>query len=195
MPLILKTNFLFRSRMSWSKIRAILRGCLSWIASQGIIKLRCTLKIKAHIFKDAFGSIRYTVMPFGLKNAGAIYQRAMNAIFHEHIRKTVEFYVDDIAVKSRDKGDYLTYLKRVFNIMRAHQMKMNPTMSFLGVASGKFLWIYRWIQRNSLGFAEDLCRSRDATSENFKELRGLHGQLGIHPEIYIKSLRMMPTLH
>ena len=39
----------------------------------------------------------YTVMPFGLKNA---YQRAMNAIFHEHIRKTVECYVDDIVVKA-----------------------------------------------------------------------------------------------
>ena len=37
----------------------------------------------------------YTVMPFGL-NAGVTYQRAMNAIFHEHIRKTVECYVDDI---------------------------------------------------------------------------------------------------
>ena len=71
-------------------------------------------------------------MPFGLKNAGATYQRAMNAIFHEHICKTVECCVDDITVKSRDKGDYLTDLKRVFDIMRAHQLKMNATKSFLG---------------------------------------------------------------
>jgi len=49
----------------------------------------------------------YTVMPFGLKNAGTTYQRAMNAIFHEHIRKTVECYVNDITVKSHDKGDHL----------------------------------------------------------------------------------------
>ena len=80
----------------------------------------------------------YTVMPFGLKNASATYQRAMNAIFHEHIRKTIEFYVDDITVKSRDKGGHLADLKRVFNIMRAHQLKMNPTKSFLGIASDKF---------------------------------------------------------
>ena len=52
--------------------------------------------------------------------AGATYQRAMNAIFHEHIRKTVECYVDDIAVKSRAKGDLIADLKTVFNIMRAH---------------------------------------------------------------------------
>jgi len=62
----------------------------------------------------------YTIMPFGLKNAGATYQRAMNAIFHEYIRKTVECYVDDIAVKSRTKGDHIADLKTIFDIMWAH---------------------------------------------------------------------------
>jgi len=62
----------------------------------------------------------------------------MNTIFHEYIRKTVESYVDDIVVKSHAKGDHIADLKKVFNIMRAHQLKMNPTKSFL-VASGKFL--------------------------------------------------------
>ena len=78
-------------------------------------------------------------MPFGLKNAGATYQRAMDAIFHKHMRKMVEWYVDNIAVKSCTKGDHIMDLKTIFDIMRAHQLKMNPTKSFLGVASGKFL--------------------------------------------------------
>ena len=90
-------------------------------------------------FRTPLGVYCYTVMPFGLKNAGATYQRAMNVIFHEHMHKTVECYVDDIAVKSRAKGDHITDLKVVFDIMWAHQLKMNPTKSFLGVASGKFL--------------------------------------------------------
>jgi len=47
----------------------------------------------------------YTVMPFGLKNTGATYQHAMKAIFHEHICKIVEYYVDNIAAKSRKEGD------------------------------------------------------------------------------------------
>ena len=81
----------------------------------------------------------YIVMPFDLTNAGATYQHAMNVIFHEHICKTIECYVDDISVKSRGKGVHLVNLKRVFDIMRTHQLKMNPTKSFLGVASGKFL--------------------------------------------------------
>ena len=79
------------------------------------------------------------MMPFGLKNAGATYQRAMTAIFHEHIRKTVKCYTNDIAVKSRTKGNHIADLKTVFDIMRVHQLKMNPTKSFLGVANGKFL--------------------------------------------------------
>jgi len=41
-------------------------------------------------FKTPLGVYRYTVMSFGLKNAAATYHRAMNAIFLEHIRKTVE---------------------------------------------------------------------------------------------------------
>ena len=62
----------------------------------------------------------------------------MNIIFYEHIRKTVECYVDDIAVKSCAKGDHIADLKTIFDIMRAHQLKINPTKSFLGVSSGKF---------------------------------------------------------
>ena len=55
-----------------------------------------------------------------------------------NIRKIVECYVDDIAVKSRAKGDHIADLKAVFDIMWAHQLKMNPTKSILGLASGKF---------------------------------------------------------
>src|SRR4051812_40459649 len=81
----------------------------------------------------------YTVMPFGLKNAGATYQRAMEKIFRSYIRKKVECYVNDNAVKSHLHRDHLTDLKEVFDVMRLHQLKINPTKSFLRVATGKFL--------------------------------------------------------
>ena len=68
-------------------------------------------------FRIPLGVYCYIVMPFRLKNAEATNQRAMNAIFHEHMRKTVECYVDDIAVKSRTKGDHIMDLKTVFDIM------------------------------------------------------------------------------
>ena len=100
--------------------------------SRDTIKSRCTLTMKSIHFlgHTPLGVYCYTVMPFRLKKTGATYQRAMNVIFHKHIRKTVECYVKDIAVKSRAKGDHIVDLKTVFDIMQAHQLKMNPTKSF-----------------------------------------------------------------
>jgi len=47
--------------------------------------------------------------------------------------------VDDIAVKSHNKSNHFGDLRTVFNIMRAKQLKMNLTKSFLRVSSDKFL--------------------------------------------------------
>ena len=50
-----------------------------------------------------------------------------------------ECYVDDIAIKSRDKNNHLHDLRMMFDLTQAHQLKMKPTNSFLGVSSSKFL--------------------------------------------------------
>ena len=128
-------------------------------------------------FRTPLGVYCYTVMPFGLKNAGATYQRAMNAIFHRQIRKTVECYVDDIAVKSRTKGDHIADLRVVFDIMRAHQLKMNPTKSFLGVASGKFLGFV--VTSTGIHLDPEKVRAIQEMQppRSLKELRGLQGRL------------------
>jgi len=42
------------------------------------------------------GTYEWVVMPFGLKNAGATYQRAMNAIFHDFIERFMQVYIDDL---------------------------------------------------------------------------------------------------
>jgi hypothetical protein len=62
------------------------------------------------IHKTAFrvpgvvGLFEYVVMTFGLKNAGATYQRAINYIYHDLISKLVEIYIDDVVVKSTSTG-------------------------------------------------------------------------------------------
>ena len=61
-------------------------------------------------FRTPIGNFYYTVMPFSLKNAGATYQRAMTAIFHDMMHKEIEDYVDDIVVKSKTRGDHLAIL-------------------------------------------------------------------------------------
>ncbi|KAH9316964.1 hypothetical protein KI387_018733, partial [Taxus chinensis] len=52
-------------------------------------------------FITPWGTYCYVVMPFGLKNAGATYQRAMKYIFHDLIHKIMESYVDDLLANAR----------------------------------------------------------------------------------------------
>ena len=78
-------------------------------------------------------------MPFGLKNAGATYQRAMTAIFHDMMHEELEDYVDDIVVKSKQKKDHVEVLRRVLQRCREYKLKMNPMKCAFGVTSGKFL--------------------------------------------------------
>jgi hypothetical protein len=58
----------------------------------------------AFIVPGAVGLFEYVVISFGLKNAGATYQRAMNYIYHDLIVKLVEIYIDDVVVKSTSAG-------------------------------------------------------------------------------------------
>ncbi|KAM1110599.1 hypothetical protein ACFX19_009976 [Malus domestica] len=60
----------------------------------------------------------YKVMPFGLKNAGATYQRLVNSMFAEQIGKSMEVYVDDMLVKSKHVDQHITNLSETFNILK-----------------------------------------------------------------------------
>jgi hypothetical protein len=81
----------------------------------------------------------WIVMTFGLKNAGATYQRAMNLIFHELLGIIVEVYIDDIVVKSSGLDSHLANLRLAFEKMRRYGLKMNPLKCAFGVSAGKFL--------------------------------------------------------
>ena len=62
-------------------------------------------------FTIEWGIYCYTVMPFGLKNAGATYQRMATALLHDMMHNEVEVYVDEIIVKSEDRLGHITNLK------------------------------------------------------------------------------------
>ncbi|WP_168415631.1 reverse transcriptase family protein, partial [Acinetobacter indicus] len=57
-------------------------------------------------FITPWGTFCYKVMPFGLKKAGATYQRAMVILFHDMMHKEIEVYVDDMIAKSRESEDH-----------------------------------------------------------------------------------------
>jgi hypothetical protein len=85
------------------------------------------------------GLFEWIVMTFGLKNAGATYQRAMNYVFHELIGKIVEIYIDDVVVKSLDHESHLDDVRKTLECTRKHGLKMNPNKCVFGVSIGEFL--------------------------------------------------------
>jgi hypothetical protein len=90
-------------------------------------------------FITSRGLFCYKEMPFGLKNAGATYQRLVNKMFHDQIGRNVEVYVDDMLVKSKKDVDHLIDLKETFQTLRMYNMKLNPAKCVFGVSSDKFL--------------------------------------------------------
>ncbi|VVA39116.1 Hypothetical predicted protein, partial [Prunus dulcis] len=78
------------------------------------------------------GTYCYKVMPFGLKNAGATYQRLVNKIFKEQIGKTMEVYVDDMLVKAPKCADHIGNLAESFSLLRQYRMKLNPSKCTFG---------------------------------------------------------------
>ena len=87
----------------------------------------------------SIGTFEWLVMPFGLKNPSATYQRVMNVIFLEILGHHMEVYIDDIVVKSRRASEHVDHLKKNFKRMRLHQLKFNPLKCAFGVHVGNFL--------------------------------------------------------
>ena len=85
------------------------------------------------------GTYCYKVMPFGLKNAGATYQRTVNEMFKEQLGRTVEVYIDDMLVKSLKAPDHVQHLRQCFDVLNKNNMKLNPAKCTFGVTSGEFL--------------------------------------------------------
>ncbi|GKV48819.1 hypothetical protein SLEP1_g55610 [Rubroshorea leprosula] len=81
----------------------------------------------------------YVMMPFGLKNAGATYEKMVTIVFRAQISWNLEVYVDDIVVKSLKAEDHLTDLEETFNNLRKNRMRLNPAKCIFGVEFGKFL--------------------------------------------------------
>ena len=78
-------------------------------------------------------------MPFGLKNAGSMYQRAMTVIFHDTMHRELEDYVDNIVVKSKTRESHARTLRKVFERCHHYKLCTNPLKCAFGVTVGKFL--------------------------------------------------------
>ncbi|GBG78928.1 hypothetical protein CBR_g28644 [Chara braunii] len=71
-------------------------------------------------FRSRFGHYELTVMPFGLTDTPATFQRAMNDIFKDILEQYVLVYLDDILVYSRTLEEHLRHLREVLDCLRRH---------------------------------------------------------------------------
>ena len=78
-------------------------------------------------------------MPFGLKNAGATYQKAATALFHDMMHKEVEVYVDDMMVKSETREGYFEALDKFLARLEKYNLRLNPKKCLFGVTLEKLL--------------------------------------------------------
>lgn len=90
-------------------------------------------------FTCAWGTFCWNVMPFGLKNVSATYQRAVTTIFHDMMHKTMEDYVDDTLAKSMHRRTHLVDLGPILDRMEQFSLRLNPKKCAFGVTSGKLL--------------------------------------------------------
>jgi hypothetical protein len=78
-------------------------------------------------------------MPFGLKNTGATYQRAMVTLFYDMMHKEIKVYVDDMIAKSKKGEDHVEVLRKLFERLRKYELRLNPAKCSFGVKLGKLL--------------------------------------------------------
>ena len=77
-------------------------------------------------FVTQCGTFCYKVMPFGLKNVEATYQRAMVALFHDMIHHKIEVYMDDMIARSQIEEEHLDHLQKLFERLKKYKLRLNP---------------------------------------------------------------------
>ena len=90
-------------------------------------------------FVTGQGTYCYQVMPFGLKNTEATYQRLVNRMFHKQIGASMEVYIDDMLVKSTMIELHIAHLVEAFLILKEYNMKLNPAKCAFRVSAEKLL--------------------------------------------------------
>ncbi|KAG7559607.1 Ribonuclease H-like superfamily [Arabidopsis thaliana x Arabidopsis arenosa] len=133
------------------------------------------------------GTYCYIVMPFGLKNAGATYQRLVNMMFKDLLGKTMEVYIDDMLVKSISSTSHIEHLEQCFAILNEFGMKLNLTKCTFAVPSGEFLGYIvteRGIEANPRQLNAFLAMS---SPRNIREVQRLTGRVAALNRFISKS--------
>ena len=77
-------------------------------------------------FETKWGTFVYRRIPFGLINAGATFQRAMDISFHSLIGHSVVVYLDDVTIFSKKREEHAFHLKQIFECCQSYGISLNP---------------------------------------------------------------------
>jgi hypothetical protein len=114
-------------------------------------------------------------MSFGLKNAGATYQRAFQTCFADQLHRNIEAYVDDVVIKTRNLVGLIADLEEMFSSLRRFWWKLNPTKCIFRVRSGKLLGFIisnREIEANPVKILAITDMGAPATIKDVQKLTG-----------------------
>ena len=131
-------------------------------------------------FITPHGLYCYNVMPFGLKNAEATYQRLVTKIFRPLMGRKMEVY-DDMLVKSKERPNHTKHLQETFELLRMNGMKLNPLKCVFEVSSGKFLGLMvtqRGIEANPIQLRAIMESQTPTTRKGVQQLTGWLAALG-----------------
>jgi hypothetical protein len=112
-------------------------------------------------------------MPFGLKNAGATYQRMMQNCLGSQIGHNIQVYIDDVVITTRKEESFISNLHETFNNLNRYKLKLNPTKCSFGISTGQllgFLVSARGIEANPEKIQAILTMGKPAKLQNVQKL-------------------------
>lgn len=129
----------------------------------------------------------YKAMPFGLKNAGATYQRMMDRIFKKQAGRNIEVYVDDMVVKSNHDDLHQRDLQETFDTIRGYDLKLNPEKCSFGIQAGKYLGFM--LTSRGIEVNPEKCKAiiQMQSPSNVKEVQQLTGRVSSLSRFMSKS--------
>jgi hypothetical protein len=114
-------------------------------------------------------------MPFGLKNAGATYQRMMQNCLRRQIGQNIQVYIDDVVITTRKEESLIDVLKETFDNLDRYKLKLNLTKCSFGVSAGQllgFLVLARVIEANPEKIQAILIMGKPAKLHELQQLAG-----------------------
>ncbi|KAL0405813.1 UNVERIFIED_CONTAM: hypothetical protein Slati_3895200 [Sesamum latifolium] len=164
-------------------------------ASQGYHQIMLELKDhKRFSFITLNGILCYVALLFGLKNAGATYQRLVDKIFRPQLGRNMEVYVDDMLIKSKEAHQHVEDLEETFAVLRKYGLKLNPGKCAFGVSGGTLPRIHGDPARYRGQPRQDQNHPGHGTPPNINEVQRLTGRIPALSRFISKSAEKKPTI-